>query len=88
MAGSGANLEHMRRAIALARLAGLEEKTGRPFGSVVVDQDGQIIGEGYNQVRVMCIGTRVMLLRLWVIITTKQPTAGALHKYAKQLAAK
>lgn len=46
----GPNLDHMRRAIELARVAGLEAKTGRPFGSVVVDAGGQIVGEGCNQV--------------------------------------
>jgi tRNA(Arg) A34 adenosine deaminase TadA len=40
----------MRRSIALARKAGLEEKTGRPFGSVVVGADGAVLAEGYNQV--------------------------------------
>jgi guanine deaminase len=39
----------MDRAIALA-LHALEQKHGNPFGSVVV-KDGNIVGEGWNQVR-------------------------------------
>jgi len=40
----------MRRAIANARKAGVEERTGGPFGAVVVDRRGEIIGEGSNRV--------------------------------------
>lgn len=43
------NEKFMRRAIELSELAGVKEKTGGVFGAVVV-KDGQIIGEGYNQV--------------------------------------
>lgn len=39
----------MRRAIELGEYGSLKEKTGGPFGAVVV-KDGKIIGEGYNQV--------------------------------------
>lgn len=53
MAAGGADPEHMQRAIALAYKAGLEEKTGRPFGSVIVGADGRVLAEGYNQVRRM-----------------------------------
>jgi len=38
----------MRRAIALAA-EGISNRSGGPFGAVIV-KDGQIIGEGYNQV--------------------------------------
>jgi tRNA(Arg) A34 adenosine deaminase TadA len=39
----------MRRAIALSAKAGIEEKTGKCFGAVVV-KDGAIIAEGYNHI--------------------------------------
>lgn len=39
----------MRKAIELSRRASMIEKTGGVFGAVVV-KDGEIIGEGYNQV--------------------------------------
>jgi tRNA(Arg) A34 adenosine deaminase TadA len=41
----------MRRAIALGARAGLELKSGGCFGAVVV-KEGEIIGEGWNQVMV------------------------------------
>ncbi|WP_165251015.1 nucleoside deaminase [Paludisphaera soli] len=40
----------MRRAIANARKAGIEEKTGWPFGAVIVGRDGQVLGDGSNHV--------------------------------------
>lgn len=40
----------MRRAIALGREAGVEKRSGGPFGSVVVDREGKIVGEGANRV--------------------------------------
>lgn len=40
----------MRRAIELSRRASIVEKTGGVFGAVIV-KDGEIIAEGYNQVR-------------------------------------
>lgn len=49
--------QHMRAAIALSRRGGLEERTGRCFGAVVVDAAGKVVGEGYNQVR-GALGTR------------------------------
>lgn len=42
--------DFMRRAIELSRRASIIEKTGGVFGAVIV-KDGEIIGEGYNQVR-------------------------------------
>ena len=39
----------MKRAIELSRRASIEEKSGGVFGAVVV-MNGEIIGEGYNQV--------------------------------------
>ncbi|MBI2791198.1 MAG: nucleoside deaminase [Gammaproteobacteria bacterium] len=43
------NEKFMRRAIELSEIAGIKEKTGGVFGSVIV-KDGKIIAEGYNQV--------------------------------------
>lgn len=39
----------MRRAIALAQ-NGMQTNAGGPFGAIVVNSDGEIIGEGWNQV--------------------------------------
>ncbi len=39
----------MKRAIELSELASIVKKTGGVFGAVIV-KDGEIIGEGYNQV--------------------------------------
>lgn len=44
------NSEFMKRAIQLSRRGSLEEKTGGPFGAVIV-KDSKIIAEGYNQVK-------------------------------------
>lgn len=46
--GNG-NEAFMKKAIALSRRASIEEKSGGVFGAVIV-KDGQIVGEGYNQV--------------------------------------
>jgi guanine deaminase len=43
------NPEFMQRAIDLGRRGSMIEKSGGPFGAVVV-KEGKIIGEGYNQV--------------------------------------
>lgn len=43
------NEKFMRRAIELSEIAGIKEKTGGVFGSVIV-KDDKIIAEGYNQV--------------------------------------
>lgn len=40
---------YMATAIHLAE-QGMESNAGGPFGAVVVDRDGKIIGKGYNQV--------------------------------------
>jgi tRNA(Arg) A34 adenosine deaminase TadA len=40
---------HMRRAIELARHSAIVDRTGSPFGCVIV-RDGQVVGEGVNQV--------------------------------------
>jgi len=42
--------EFMRRAIANSRMAGVEKRTGGAFGAVIVDRDGNVVGEGSNQV--------------------------------------
>lgn len=42
--------KYMERAIKLSRVASIEKKTGGVFGAVIVDEKGEIIGEGYNQV--------------------------------------
>jgi hypothetical protein len=39
----------MERAIHLSRVAGLERRTGGCFGAVIV-KNGEIVGEGYNNV--------------------------------------
>lgn len=39
---------YMRRAIANARGAAIDKRTGGPFGAVIVDRDGAIVGEGAN----------------------------------------
>ncbi len=44
---------HMRRAIELSKHGSLIEKSGGPFGAVIV-KDGKIIAEGYNQVIKHC----------------------------------
>jgi tRNA(Arg) A34 adenosine deaminase TadA len=51
MSEATADEQFMREAIRLSAKAGIEQKTGRCFGAVVV-KDGAIIAEGYNQVRV------------------------------------
>ncbi|MDG3004785.1 nucleoside deaminase [Paludisphaera mucosa] len=40
----------MRRAIANSRTAGVEKRTGGAFGAVIVDRQGEIVGEGSNHV--------------------------------------
>lgn len=40
----------MRRAIRLSERASIIERSGGPFGCVIVDEKGEIVGEGYNQV--------------------------------------
>lgn len=47
---SAADQQHMQAAIQLSERACIVEKTRGCFGAVVV-KDGEVIGEGYNQVR-------------------------------------
>jgi guanine deaminase len=42
--------KQMKRAIELSREASILKKTGGVFGAVIVDKEGNVIGEGYNQV--------------------------------------
>lgn len=42
--------EFMRRAIANARMAGVEYRTGGAFGAVIVDKHGRVIADGVNHV--------------------------------------
>jgi len=42
--------EFMRRAIANARRAGVEYKTGGAFGAVIVDKEGRVLADGMNHV--------------------------------------
>ncbi|MDP1880490.1 MAG: nucleoside deaminase [Parachlamydiaceae bacterium] len=42
--------KYMKKAIELSRRAAIIEKSGGVFGAVVVNPQGEIIGEGYNQV--------------------------------------
>ena len=39
----------MRRAIAMGRKAGIEDRSGGPFGALIV-RDGEIVGEGVSRV--------------------------------------
>jgi guanine deaminase len=39
----------MRRAIAMGRKTGIEDRAGGPFGAVIV-RDGEVVGEGYSRV--------------------------------------
>jgi tRNA(Arg) A34 adenosine deaminase TadA len=39
----------MRRAIAMGRKTGIEDRAGGPFGALIV-RDGEIVGEGYSRV--------------------------------------
>jgi tRNA(Arg) A34 adenosine deaminase TadA len=45
----GDHERHMRRAIELARQSAIVERTGSPFGCVIV-RDGLVVGEGVNRV--------------------------------------
>jgi tRNA(Arg) A34 adenosine deaminase TadA len=45
----GPDIEHLRRAIALAREA--REWGNAPFGAVLVDEEGKVLAEGRNTVR-------------------------------------
>jgi guanine deaminase len=80
--------EFMRRAIANSRKAGVEERTGGAFGAVVVDRDGEIVGEGSNQVvsrndptwhgemeaiRNACAKLKVLKLDGCVLYTSSEP---------------
>lgn len=40
----------LRRAIANSRRAGIVDRTGGPFGAVIVDREGQVVADGSNQV--------------------------------------
>jgi tRNA(Arg) A34 adenosine deaminase TadA len=42
--------EFLRKAIANSRMAGVENRTGGAFGSIIADRDGQIVAEGSNHV--------------------------------------
>lgn len=44
------NEKHMLKAIELSRKASIVEKTGGVFGCVIVDKNGNVLSEGYNQV--------------------------------------
>jgi guanine deaminase len=41
--------EFMRRAIANSRTAGVEKQTGGVFGAIIVDRDGQVLADGFDQ---------------------------------------
>jgi tRNA(Arg) A34 adenosine deaminase TadA len=42
--------EFMRRAIKNSRTSGLTKRTGGPVGAVIVDREGRVIADGFNQV--------------------------------------
>jgi deoxycytidylate deaminase len=71
---ASADQQHMQAAIELSERAGIAEKTGRCFGAVVV-KDGNVIGEGYNQVKCGCKGSPAGLCDLQIVIKpdTNQP---------------
>jgi guanine deaminase len=80
--------EFMRRAIANSRMAGVEKRTGGAFGSVIVDRDGHIVGEGSNHVvsnfdptwhgemeaiRVACAQLKAIKLEGCILYTSSEP---------------
>jgi tRNA(Arg) A34 adenosine deaminase TadA len=80
--------EFMRRAIENSRMAGVEKRTGGAFGAVVVDREGNIIGEGSNRVvantdptwhgemeaiRVACARTKKIKLDGCILYTSSEP---------------
>lgn len=68
----------MARALALAEAAVSRDQT--PFGAVVVDRDGQLIGEGHNTVRAArdpaAHGEIVAIRDAWHRLDTWQRLAG------------
>ncbi|OJW23757.1 MAG: hypothetical protein BGO49_00435 [Planctomycetales bacterium 71-10] len=80
--------EFLRRAIANARKAGLEERTGWPFGAVIVDRDGVVVADGSNHVfanfdptahaevqaiRAACASRRVISLAGCILYSSSEP---------------
>lgn len=80
--------EFLRRAIANARKAGLEERTGWPFGAVIVDRDGVVVADGSNHVfanfdptahaevqaiRAACANRRVISLAGCILYSSSEP---------------
>jgi len=83
-----AHREFLRRAIANARKAGIEERTGWPFGAVIVDREGNVVAEGSNHVmanfdptahgevqaiRAACAKLRVISLEGCVLYSSSEP---------------
>ncbi|WP_165069168.1 nucleoside deaminase [Paludisphaera rhizosphaerae] len=80
--------EFLRRAIANARKAGLEEQTGFPFGAVIVDRDGGVVADGSNHVmahfdptahaevqaiRAACAARRTIRLEGCILYSSSEP---------------
>jgi guanine deaminase len=80
--------EFMRQAIKNSRMAGVEKRTGGAFGAVIVDRDGQIVGQGSNHVvanydptwhgemeaiRNACASLKVLKLDGCVLYTSAEP---------------
>jgi hypothetical protein len=61
---TAADERHMRRAIQLSRKAGFEERSGKCFGAVIVDVNGKVVAENWNQVG--CFSTIVRRALTWV----------------------
>lgn len=78
----------MGRAIANARKAGLEDRTGWPFGALVADGEGRVVADGVNHVfahfdptahaevqaiRGACAALRTISLEGCVLFTSSEP---------------
>lgn len=83
-----ATREFLRRAIANARKAGLEEQTGFPFGAVIVGRDGEVVADGSNHVmahfdptahaevqaiRAACAARRAIRLEGCILFSSSEP---------------
>ncbi|MDG3004812.1 nucleoside deaminase [Paludisphaera mucosa] len=80
--------EFLLRAVANARRAGIEERTGFPFGAVIVDRDGAVVADGRNHVfanfdptahaevqaiRAACAALKVVELKGCILYSSSEP---------------